>query len=107
MKREVAGRWKEHEIIGQKPKSEFCGPELQEVKMTITLSAEHGVKPRDTMDAIASACENGIVDYLVIGGRIVGTGKMKIKSVGETWERVLNMGELQKATLDVTFTEYN
>jgi len=106
MKREVAGRWKEHEIVGKKPKAEFCGPDAQDVKMTITLSAEHGVKPRETMDAIAAACEKGTVDYLVVGGKTVGSNKMRIVSVGEAWERVMNMGELAKATLDVTFREY-
>lgn len=107
MKREVSGRWKEHEILGQKPKSEFCGPDAQEVKMTVTLLAEHGVKPRSTMDAIAAACESGTIDYLVIGGKIVGSGKMKIVSVSEAWERVLNKGELTKAVLDLVFKEYS
>lgn len=105
MKREVGGRWKEHEIIGKKPKSEFCGPEAQEVKMTVTLSAEHGVKPRTTMDAIAKACENGTVNNLIIGGKVIA--KMKITKVSEAWERVLNKGELLKATLEITFKEYS
>lgn len=105
MKREIGGRWKEHEIIGKKPKSEYCGPEAQEVKMTVTLSAEHGVKPRATMDAIAKACEKGTVDNLIIGGKVIA--KMKITSVSEAWERVLNKGELLKATLEITFKEYS
>ncbi len=106
MKREVAGRWKEHEIVGKKPKAEFCGPDVQEIKMTITLSAEHGVKPRQTMDAIAKACEKGTTDYLVVGGKVVGTGKMRITGISEAWERVLNKGEVTRAVLDVTFREY-
>jgi phage protein U len=105
MKREVGGRWKEHDIIGKKPKSEFCGPEAQEVKMTVTLSAEHGVKPRETMEKIVKACESGIVENLIIGGKVIA--KMRIVSVSEAWERVLNKGELLKATLEITFKEYS
>ena len=41
MKRTVAARWKKHEIIGEVPRSEFQGPDLDETTVVAILSAEY------------------------------------------------------------------
>lgn len=106
-KRTVSGRWKSHPIVGRKPKGEFSGPDASGISMDITLSAEHGVKPRATIELLESATEGGIVDYLYIGGRRVGTGKLALESVSETWDEIWNNGELVKAKASLTFSEYS
>lgn len=106
-KRDVAGRWKEHPIVGKKPKSEFTGPDASNTSFDVKLSAEHGVKPRKTIEELEKAAENGTVDYLYIGGRKVGEGKLKLQSMSETWDEVWNNGELVKAKVTLTFSEYN
>ena len=45
------------------------------------LAAERGVRPRATLEKLEKACESGTVDYLYIGGKKVGTGKMKLESI--------------------------
>ncbi len=105
-KREVSGRWKKHNIIGKKPKGEFVGPDSSGVTMEVILSAERGVKPRTTIKKIEKAAEKGQVEYLYVGGKKVGSGKMALESVSETWDEVWNAGELVKATLSLTFSEY-
>lgn len=106
LKRTVAGRWKKHEIVGAAPRSEFQGPDLDETTVTAILSAEHGVKPRATIERLEAAARSGEVDYLIIGGKRVGTGKVYISSINEEWDTIWNKGELVKATINITFAEY-
>ena len=106
LKRTVAGRWKKHEIVGAAPGSEFQGPDLDETTVTAILSAEHGVKPRATIERLEAAARSGEVDYLIIGGKRVGTGKVYISSISEEWDTIWNKGELVKATINITFAEY-
>lgn len=106
LKRTVAGRWKKHEIVGAAPRSEFQGPDLDETTVTAILSAEHGVKPRATIERLEAAARSGEVDYLIIGGKRAGTGKVYISSISEEWDTIWNKGELVKATINITFAEY-
>ena len=106
LKRTVAGRWKKHEIVGAAPRSEFQGPDLDETTVTAILSAEHGVKPRATIERLEAAARSGEVDCLIIGGKRVGTGKVYISSISEEWDTIWNKGELVKATINITFAEY-
>lgn len=105
-KRTVSGRWSEHNIIGQKPKMEFAGPEADENSMEIVLSAENGVRPRAIIETLEKAIETGRVEYLYIGGKKIGSNKLYIQSMSETWDEIWNKGELVKATLQITFSEY-
>lgn len=102
----ITAKWNNHARIGNKPKSEFLGADLRSVSFTITLHAQHGVKPRKTMEAIEKAIETGRVEKLVIGGKAVGKNKWKITNMSESWDVVLSKGELAKATLSLTLEEY-
>lgn len=106
LKRTSGGRWAKHNIIGSKPKSEFQGAESGSVEMEIFLSAEHGVKPRTTIDKIIKVCEQGKTAYLVVGGKKIFSRKVYIETVSDTWETVMNKGELVSAKLNIKFTEY-
>lgn len=105
-KRTVVGRWKKHEIIGAAPRPEFQGPDSDETTVTAILSAEHGVKPRATIERLESAVRSGEVYYLIIGGKRVGSGKVYISSISEEWDTIWSRGELVKATINITFAEY-
>lgn len=106
MKRTVSGRWKKHNIIGRSPRAEFQGADTDETKITAILSAEHGIRPRQMIDKLESAARSGQVDYLVIGGKRIGSSKVYISSLSEEWDCIWNRGELVKATINITFSEY-
>ena len=89
------------------PRGEFSGPDTMGVTLTITLSAEHGVKPRSMVEKIRKANRSGQVEYLVVGGKIMGSNKMAITATSEAWNTIYNKGELVKAKIDVTFMEYS
>lgn len=106
-KRTVAARWKKHPIVGRKPKGEFTGPDAAGISMEIALSADRGINPREMIKRLEKAAECGQVEYLYIGGQKVGSGKLALESIGETWDEVWNNGELVKANTSLTFSEYD
>lgn len=102
----VSANWGKHERIGKKPRSEFLNPELQSITFTIVLNAQHGVRPRKTLESIERAVEKGQVETLVIGSARVGKNRWKIIQMSETWDTIYEHGELAKATLNLTLEEY-
>lgn len=102
----VSANWGKHERIGKKPLSEFLNPQLQGITFTVTLNAQHGVRPRKTLENIENAIESGRVESLVVGAGKVGKNKWKITQMSEAWDTILSHGELMKATLNLTLEEY-
>lgn len=102
----VSANWGKHERIGKKPLSEFLNPQLQGITFTVTLNAQHGVRPRKTLENIENAIESGRVESLVVGAGKVGKNRWKITQMSETWDTILSHGELMKATLNLTLEEY-
>lgn len=104
--RAVNSRWNDHDIINGKPRSEYVGPGLSNISFNITLSAAEGVNPRETLEALEKAAEEGRVEYLYIGGKKVGENKMKLESISETWDALIENGLLVKASASLSFSEY-
>lgn len=107
MERTQEGRWKDHEIPGVVPQSEFVGPAATTMSLKIKLKAQLGVRPRATIAALERCARNGTVDTLVIGGSKYGWGSAKwiVKSVTDKWERFIG-GGLMEAGCTVEFKEY-
>ncbi len=105
-KREVSGRWTEHQRVGKKPQLQFMGPDSAEVTFTIILDAQHGVSPRSTLNKIEKCVTRGTPNKLVIGNSKVGSNKFVMTKVSETWDTLYDKGELVRATCDVTLREY-
>lgn len=106
MQRTVKGRWASHPRINKKPKKQFLGPESDQITFTITLNALHGVKPRKTVNNIEKLIRTGKPQTVVIGGKKVGTNKYVITEISESWDTILNGGEVVKITCDITLEEY-
>lgn len=106
LKRDAGGRWAEHNIILGKPRKEYKGPKSQNITMKISLDARHGVNPSEEMEKIRAASQNGTVAYLFIGGRKICANRVYAESVSESWDEIWNQGELIRASISVTFSEY-
>lgn len=106
MQRTVKGRWASHSRVGKKPKKQFLGPDADQLTFTITLNAEHGVKPRKTVDNIEKLIRAGNPQTVVIGNKKVGSNKYAITEMSESWDTVLNRGEVVKIVCDITMEEY-
>lgn len=106
MQRTVKGRWASHSRVGKKPRKQFLGPDADQLTFTITLNAEHGVKPRKTVENIEKLIRTGKPQTVVIGSKKVGSNKYAITEISENWETILNKGEVVKITCDITLEEY-
>lgn len=106
MTRKVSGKYAKHSVIGQKDRPEFTGPGNGNVTFKILLDVSMGIKPREIIEQIERAVETGEVDYLVIGGRLVGENMFYISSMSETMDVVLSGGEIARATLNISMEEY-
>lgn len=106
MQRTVKGRWASHSRVGKKPKKQFLGPDADQLTFTITLNAEHGVKPRKTVENIEKLIRTGKPQTVVIGSKKVGSNKYAVTEISENWETILNRGEVVKITCDITLEEY-
>ena len=104
--RSTGSEWATHSRIGQKDQVEYLRPKLAKVTFTIDLDATLGVRPRATLDRLALYAEKGSVFPLVIGGWKVGRYRWSITDLSETWQTVLNRGELVSAKVNVTMQEY-
>lgn len=102
----VSGKYAKHSVQGQKDRPEFTGPGSRSVSFKILLDISLGIRPREIMDNIETAIENGEAEYLVIGGRPVGNNRFYISSISEAYGEVLSNGEIARATLNITMEEY-
>ncbi len=101
-----SGRWHSHSIVSDKPITEFLGPELDQFTMQIVLDVMLGVNPSAVISVFEDAVENGTVNPLMIGPRRIGKNRFAISSISEAYNVVYNGGQLARATIDVTFSEY-
>lgn len=106
MTKSVKGRWTNHDNIGNKPKPEFLGPGQGTISLPIFLSANHGVRPRSTLEKIEAAVESGTPFVFVIGGKKVGSNKWVITDMSETWDNIIKDGQLVSAHLTLNLVEY-
>ncbi|MCL6479550.1 MAG: phage tail protein [Peptococcaceae bacterium] len=104
--RSASGRWAKHEIMGQKPKSEFLGPDLDVISFKMRFDVQFGVNPKAEMDKLLIMCRNGQAETLIVGGNALGVDKWVIKSVTQNWLRFDGSGRCIVGGADVTLEEY-
>ena len=102
----VGSAWATHSRIGLKDQAEYLRPNLQKLSFTITLDANLGVRPRATLELLERHAELGSVFPFVVGGRRIGRHSWRMTEVSESWENILNRGELVQAKVNVTMEEY-
>lgn len=106
LSRSAKTRTASHEVIGQKPLTEYLGPDLQTLTLKIKLHASRGVKPRNEIDRLIEYCEGGKVLTFTVGGQKVGKNKWLIESVGEAVKYYDMKGSILAADVDLSLKEY-
>ena len=106
MQRTVKGRWASHTRIGEKPKKQFLGPDADTLTFTVCLNAEHGIRPRATIENIEELIRTGDPQTVVIVKKRIGANRFVITEISENWKTILNMGEVVSITCDLTLEEY-
>ena len=85
---------------------EYLGPEPNSIDFQMAFSAFHGTNPLKEINKLNSMVENGLVERLVIGGRVYGSYKWVITAVSSTLKRYDNKGNCWAAVAKVTLKEY-
>lgn len=106
MTKKVLGKYAKHSVVGKKDRTEFTGPGNISITFKILLDVTLGVKPREVMDRIEEAVENGETEYLVIGGKPLSQNKFCILSASEAFDVVMSHGEIARATMTISMEEY-
>lgn len=104
--RGAKNRTASHEIIGQKPLTEYIGPDLQTLSFKIKLHAALGVKPWEEVERLIEYCESGKVLTFTLGGQKMGKNKWLIESVSEVVKYHDNHGNILAVEVDLTLKEY-
>ncbi len=106
LKRNAKALISEHTKILGKAQVEFNGSEADTISFTINLNGLLGVSPRAEMDKWIKLVREGYVGTLVIGNKALGVNKWIITSVAQSWDTILNAGELLKGKIEVELKEY-
>lgn len=104
--RTAGSTWATHTPIKGRPRVQYQGAALRTASGTVTLRADHGVKPRKQLEEMANAAEGYMAYPLIIGGRPLSKNPMRLTDISETWNTVFNGGELFAADVSLTFEEY-
>ena len=73
-KRQGEARWAEHEILGEKPLSEFLGENLEEISFTMLFRKDQGVNPQSEVNTLKELRDGGTPVPLVLGFKVIGDG---------------------------------
>lgn len=104
--RSSAGRWSEHEVINQKPPSEFIGPGLDSISFSMRFDVQYGMNPRVEMEKLLIMERSGQAEILIIGGKGLGIDKWVITNLKQNWQTVDNQGNVLVGVAEVTLKEY-
>lgn len=105
LSRSAGSEWASHETLRGKKRSEYIGPALQTISLEITLSALHGVRPRQTAETLVQMAEDGAVHSFVVGGKPIGS-LWKLVSVSDDWKGIYSKGEVSEITVSLSLEEY-
>lgn len=103
-KRSGEGRWATHEVHLAKPLSEFLGPGLDKISLSVRFDLDRGVVPRDELRNLRLMRDGGLVLTFVIGGELVGD--YTLKGLAEDWRRFNAHGVLTTAFAELSLEEY-
>lgn len=104
--RKTSVRIESHDIIGQKPLSEWVGLSCDSISFTVKLSAFRGVNPKEEAEKLRRMAERGEAVTFVMGGAPVTHNKWLIESVDEDANYYDRMGNIISSDVKLSIREY-
>jgi phage protein U len=103
-----SGRWAEHETINTAPLSEFLGPGLDELEISIIFTTMLGVDPRKSYEELRTAVRKGEYNPLILGGYPLSDNLWRFTEIsGDSTVFGPRDGEIMWMELTITAKEYN
>lgn len=103
-RRSAAARWATHDVYQGKPLSEFLGPGLTKISMSVRLDITRGVVPRDELRRMRDLMDTGAVSQFTVGSELVGD--FILKDLEEEWTHMSSTGTLMVAQMSISLEEY-
>ena len=104
--RKTLVRIESHDIIGQKPLSEWVGLSCDSISFSIKLSAFRGVNPKEEAEKLRRMAKRGEAVTFVMGGAPVTHNKWLIESVDEDANYYDRMGNIISSDVKLSIREY-
>ena len=104
--RKTSVRIESHDVIGQKPLSEWVGMGADSISFDIKLSAFRGVNPKEEAEKLRRMAERGEAVTFVMGGAPVTHNKWLIESVDEDANYYDRMGNIISSDVKLSIREY-
>jgi phage protein U len=103
-----SGRWAEHETINTAPLSEFLGPGLDELEISIIFTTMLGVDPQKSYEDLRAAVRKGEYYPLILGGFPLSDNLWKFTEIsGDSTVFGPRDGKILWMELNITAKEYN
>jgi phage protein U len=103
-----SGRWAEHETINTSPLSEFLGPGLDELELSIIFTTMLGVNPQESYDELREMVRKGEYHPLILGGFPLSGNFWRIDEIsGEAKAFGPRDGNIMWMEVGITAKEYN
>ena len=103
-----SGRWAEHETMNSAPLSEFLGPGLDELELTIIFTTMLGVDPQESFEALREVIRKGEYHPLILGGFPLSGNFWRLTEItGASTVFGPRDGGIMWMELSVTAKEYN
>lgn len=99
-------RYATHNIMNYKPKLESVGKDLETISLEILFHTGLGVDPRTETEKLRTMCNNGEVNYLIVGAEVIGNCLFVIEEVSEAVEHWSGTGQILTSRVTVKFKEY-
>jgi len=99
-------RFAEDNTLLKKPISQYIGPALDDINLTITLDAQYGVDPQVEYNKLIRIQRAGILVSLIIGTTAFGTYRWRINSLSIPKGRIDNTGFIGRSDVVVGLREY-
>jgi len=90
----------------RKPISQYVGPSLDNISLTITLDAQYGVDPKVEYNKLIRIQRDGALVSIVIGTTAFGTYRWRIVNLSIPKELIDNTGFIRRSVVNITFEEY-
>ena len=105
-RRSAASRYSDHEVIGQKPISEYNGPGLDGVTFVAKVKRSLGVDPDKILNLLMKYNREGHAYPLVIGSKTIGVDKWKIVTLDMGTERFGRNASYDSVSVELSLNEY-
>ena len=99
-------RFAKNDILLRKPVSEYIGPDLDGISLSIILKAAFGVNPQAEFNKLIDIQRDGVAVSFVLGRSNFGVLRWRIDRLGIPFEIVDNRGICISSTVDISFEEY-